>query len=136
MADDKKIKFSKEEINNAKEFSNAFRNVNDEVNALFSSLNSVSDEIKGQVQGYQLANKAVNNLTGIFGKVKDILANKIVGGGIAISFGWSSGGFGKNRGFEIEEILLVPHGGHHYDTIVVVERKVIDLFNNISKTNN
>jgi hypothetical protein len=75
MADDKKIKFSKEEINNAKEFTNAFRNVNDEVNALFSSLNSVSNEIKGQVQGYQLANKAVNNLTGIFGKVKDIQEN-------------------------------------------------------------
>jgi len=75
MADDKKIKFSKEEINNAKEFTNAFRNVNDEVNALFSSLNSVSNEIKGQVQGYQLANKAVNNLTGIFGKVKDIQYN-------------------------------------------------------------
>jgi len=75
MADDKKIKFSKEEINNAKEFTNAFRNVNDEVNALFSSLNSVSNEIKGQVQGYQLANKAVNNLTGIFGKVKDIQDN-------------------------------------------------------------
>jgi hypothetical protein len=75
MAEDKKIKFSKEEINNAKEFTNAFRNVNDEVNALFSTLNSVSDEIKGQVQGYQLANKAVNNLTGIFGKVKDIQDN-------------------------------------------------------------
>ena len=26
-------------------------------------------------------------------------------------------------GFEIEEILLVPHGGWHNDTIVTVERK-------------
>ena len=26
-------------------------------------------------------------------------------------------------GFEIQEILLVPHGGWHNDTIVVVERK-------------
>jgi hypothetical protein len=72
---DKNIKFSKEEIENVKAFNSAFRNVNDEVNNLFSGLNSVSDEIKGQVQGYQLANKAVNNLTGVFGKLKDIQEN-------------------------------------------------------------
>lgn len=43
--------------------------------------------------------------------------------GIVITCGWNSGGIGKKRGFEIEEILLVPHGGWHNDTIVVVERK-------------
>lgn len=63
-----------------------------------------------------------------FGKVKDKIASKITNGGFAISFGWSSAGFGKGRGFEIIEILLVPHGGHHYDTIVVVERKIPTLF--------
>ena len=72
---EKNIKFSKEEIENVKAFNSAFRNVNDEVNNLFSGLNSISDEIKGQVQGYQLANKAVNNLTGVFGKLKDIQEN-------------------------------------------------------------
>lgn len=55
--------------------------------------------------------------------IKDLSARKIVTGGIAISFGWNSGGFGKNLGFEVIEILLVPHGGHHHDTIVTVERK-------------
>lgn len=55
--------------------------------------------------------------------VKDYLAPKIKQGGIAISFGWNSGGFGKNLGFEVIEILLVPHGGHHHDTIVTVESK-------------
>lgn len=45
-------------------------------------------------------------------------------GGKAITFGWNSGGVGKSNGFEIERILLVPHGGWHNDTIVVVERKV------------
>jgi hypothetical protein len=70
MAD--KTKFSKEEVENAQEFNRAFRNINQEVNELFSSLNSISDEIKGQTQGYQLANKAVSNLTGVFSKVKDI----------------------------------------------------------------
>lgn len=29
----------------------------------------------------------------------------------------------EKYGFEIEEILLVPHGGWHNDTIVTVERK-------------
>lgn len=45
-------------------------------------------------------------------------------GGKVISFGWHSGGIGKKYGFELERILLVPHGGHHNDTIVTVERKV------------
>lgn len=44
--------------------------------------------------------------------------------GIVISCGWNSGGIGKTNGFEIVEILLVAHGGHHNDTIVVVERKL------------
>jgi hypothetical protein len=44
-------------------------------------------------------------------------------GGLAITFGWNSGGIGATNGFEIEEILLVPHGGWHNDTIVTVERK-------------
>jgi hypothetical protein len=70
MAD--KTRFSKEEVENAQEFNRAFRNINQEVNELFSTLNSISDEIKGQTQGYQLANKAVSNLTGVFSKVKDI----------------------------------------------------------------
>lgn len=44
-------------------------------------------------------------------------------GGIVITCGWNSGGIGKKYGFEIEEILLVAHGGWHNDTIVVVDRK-------------
>ena len=72
---DTNIKFSKEEIENVKAFNDAFKNVNKEVDELFSGLNSIGDEIKGQVQGYQLANKAVNNLTGVFGKLKDIQEN-------------------------------------------------------------
>ena len=31
---------------------------------------------------------------------------------------------GKNRGFEIVEILLVAHGGHYNDTIVTIEIKL------------
>jgi hypothetical protein len=45
-------------------------------------------------------------------------------GGIVISCGWNSGGIGKTLGFDLLEILLVPHGGHHNDTIVTVERRI------------
>ena len=55
---------------------------------------------------------------------KNELSKKILPGGICISFGWSSQGMGKNRGFVIKEILLVAHGGMHNDTICVVEQKV------------
>jgi len=44
--------------------------------------------------------------------------------GIVISTGWNSGGIGKKYGFEMLEVLMVPHGGQHNDTIVTVERKV------------
>lgn len=43
--------------------------------------------------------------------------------GIVITCSWNSGGIGKKYGFEIEQILLVPHGGWHNDTIVVKEVK-------------
>lgn len=40
--------------------------------------------------------------------------------GVVIACGWNSGGIGKVHGVEIVEILLVPHGGWHNDTIVTV----------------
>ena len=45
--------------------------------------------------------------------------------GIVITCGWNSGGIGKKYGMEIQEILLVPHGGWHNDTIVTIEKKII-----------
>ncbi len=44
-------------------------------------------------------------------------------GGIVITCGWNSGGIGEKYGFKIIEVLLVPHGGWHNDTIVTVEKK-------------
>lgn len=59
------------------------------------------------------------------GKLKTTIAYRIELGGLAISFGWNSNGFGKKRGFEIIEILMVAHGGNgHNDTICTVERKI------------
>jgi len=47
---------------------------------------------------------------------------------IVITCGWSSNGIGKKYGFELVEVLLVAHGSSHNDTIVTVERKIVDLF--------
>ena len=44
-------------------------------------------------------------------------------GGKVITFGWNSGGIGYKYGFEIERILMVPHGGWHNDTICTIEVK-------------
>jgi hypothetical protein len=45
-------------------------------------------------------------------------------GGYVLSFGWNTVGMGKTRGFKIEEILLVCHGGMHNDTICIKEVKL------------
>tara|TARA_Y100000590_G_C15725159_1_gene1014948 strand:- start:2118 stop:2702 length:585 start_codon:yes stop_codon:yes gene_type:complete len=70
--------------------------------------------------GRDLSSRESNHF---FSDLKKQISRVIKPGGKAISFGWNSGGIGKNNGFEIERILLVPHGGPHHDTIVVVDRK-------------
>jgi hypothetical protein len=59
----------------------------------------------------------------LYKRVKDALHEKLRPGGIAICCGWNSAGFGRNRGYTFQEILLVAHGGAHNDTIVTVEQK-------------
>lgn len=59
----------------------------------------------------------------LYKRVKDGLHPMLGVGGIAICCGWNSSGFGKERGYELLEILLVAHGGAHNDTIVTVERR-------------
>lgn len=44
--------------------------------------------------------------------------------GVALCFGWNSNGIGKTRGFEMVDVLLVPHGGSKNDTICTAERKL------------
>ena len=56
-------------------------------------------------------------------KCKDEIARIIKLGGLCMSFCWDSVGIGKNRGFEIIEILLICHGACHNDTIITVDRK-------------
>lgn len=59
-----------------------------------------------------------------YARVIDAIIPKMKIGSLAICFGFNSQGFGKNRGFEPIEIVLIAHGAHHNDTIVVVEKKV------------
>jgi hypothetical protein len=60
----------------------------------------------------------------LYKRVKDGLDKMLKPGGIAICCGWNSMGFGIKRGYHMLEILLVPHGAAHNDTIVTVERKM------------
>lgn len=76
---------------------------------------------------YRKLGKTVNMQTtqaSYWSKQKKEIARIVKKDGIVITCGWNSGGIGKTNGFEIVEILLVPHGGWHNDTIVTVERKV------------
>jgi len=59
-----------------------------------------------------------------WGDCKTEIARILKKGGKAICFGWTSVGIGINRGFEMQRILHVPHGGSKNDTIVTVERKI------------
>ena len=56
-------------------------------------------------------------------KQKEEIARVVKENGVVISCGWNSNGIGEKRGFELIEVLLVPHGGAHNDTIVIVEKK-------------
>jgi hypothetical protein len=57
--------------------------------------------------------------------IKDEVARIVKIGSHVICCGWNTMGLGKGRGFEMIEVLLVPHGGSRNDTIVTVEHKVV-----------
>ena len=76
---------------------------------------------------YKKMDKTVNMQTtqsSFWGNLKREVERVIAPKGVVITCGWNSGGIGKTLGFSIEEILLVPHGGWHNDTIITVERKL------------
>lgn len=68
----------------------------------------------------------------LYKRVRSALNDVLAPGGVALCFGWSSAGMGKE--YETEDVLLVRHGGAHNDTICVAQRKpagasvVVDLF--------
>tara|TARA_Y100000296_G_C5180060_1_gene263704 strand:+ start:28251 stop:28763 length:513 start_codon:yes stop_codon:yes gene_type:complete len=77
---------------------------------------------------YKKLGKTVNMQTtqaSFWGNCKKEIARILKKDGVCITFGWNSGGIGKSHGMNIEEILIVAHGGWHNDTICTVEKKVI-----------
>ena len=54
-------------------------------------------------------------------ELKAALIGLVRPGGIVLSFGWNSCGFGTKHGCEMASILLVCHGAGHNDTICVEE---------------
>jgi hypothetical protein len=58
----------------------------------------------------------------LYREVRDGLDRLLVPGGLAISCGWNTTGFGTAR-YTPVELLVVAHGGAHNDTLVLVERK-------------
>lgn len=74
-------------------------------------------------QAVQYGSKIYGNMN-YWKSIKDELMMICKPQGIAICFGWSSTGLGKARGFEMEQILLINHGGTKNDTIVTVEKRV------------
>jgi DNA modification methylase len=80
---------------------------------------------------YKKLGKTVNMQTtqaSFWSNMKIEIARILKPNGIVLCFGWNSQGIGKTRGFIMEEILLVAHGGYHNDTICTAERKSTDLF--------
>lgn len=71
--------------------------------------------------GYKVTKETTQ--ASFWGNIKKEVARIVRIGGKVISCGWNSGGIGKVLGFAVTRILLVPHGGHHNDTIVTVEIK-------------
>lgn len=75
-----------------------------------------------QAVGLPVGTKETQNAR-LYKRVRGALDRILVPGGVMLSFGWNSAGMGVTRGYAIEEILLVAHGGAHNDTICVAERK-------------
>ena len=76
---------------------------------------------------YRAMGKSVGQIdtqnASLYKEVRDAVDRLLGPGGIVLSFGWSSVGMGKGRGYNIKEILLVCHGGAHNDTICMAESK-------------
>lgn len=76
---------------------------------------------------YKVADLPVNQATtqngALYKKVRNLVDEIIRPHGIVLSFGWNSVGMGISRGYRLQEVLLVCHGGAHNDTICIAETK-------------
>ena len=56
-------------------------------------------------------------------KERDALDAIMLPGGVVLGLGWNSSGMTLARGYDIEDVMLVCHGGASNDTICIAERK-------------
>lgn len=61
----------------------------------------------------------------MWGRAKNALGQCVNPGGYTVTFGWSTSGFGKRRGFEKKEIHVLCQQGRddRYDLLITVEQK-------------
>ena len=85
--------------------------------------------------GKEKLERSVSNM-GYWAQCKNEVARITKYNGLVLCCGWNSNGCGINRGFTLEHMLIVAHGGSKNDTIVTVERKTkrkqLKLFEKIS----
>jgi len=79
--------------------------------------------VRQALENYKPRYKGTAGRTEYRSVCKNQIAKNLKPGGKVICFGWDSTGCGKKRGFTLERVLLICHGGAHYDTIVTVETK-------------
>lgn len=60
----------------------------------------------------------------LFKECRNLMRQLAGPGAVCLSFGWNSAGMGKE--WQIEEIMLVAHGGCHNDTICMAERRMTE----------
>jgi len=113
----KPAKFHKHAIQFAEELDGEYEG------ALYDPPYSVR-QLKECYEGIGQAMSQEDTQGAVYTRVKDALSRKVRMGGLVICCGWNTIGFGKKRGFQLLEILIVCHGRLHNDTLVTVERKV------------
>ena len=79
-------------------------------------------QIKECYEGIGLKVNQKDTRCDFYSKIKTEIVRILKFNGICITFGWNSMGLG-NQIMKKLEILLVPHGGIHNDTICIVEKR-------------
>ena len=74
-----------------------------------------------QMVGRKVSTEETQNAA-LYGRVRKAIVPLLAEDAVILSFGWNSCGMGK--GYTMEEIMLVAHGGGHNDTICIAERRV------------
>ena len=80
-------------------------------------------QVKECYDGIGIKTVAENTRADFWSNCKNEIKRILKPQGKVLCFGWNSMGLGKNRGFKMTRILLVPHGGAKNDTICTVEIK-------------